>query len=106
MCEQLGRLSGANDCGPFFITGLFSLLGALVGMPTQKIVDELPLSGAVTRALVAGEGELGAALQCTRAYERAAWNHVAFGNLPAHLIRAAYVDALFWAEQARTLIAK
>ena len=106
MCEQLGRLAGAQDCGPFFITGLFSLLGALVGMPTQKIVEELPLSTAITRALVAGEGTLGEALQCTRAYERAAWNHVAFGALPPHLIRAAYVDALFWAEQARALIAK
>ena len=50
MCEQLGRLAGAQDCGPFFITGLFSLLGALVGMPTQKIVEELPLSVAVSRA--------------------------------------------------------
>ena len=104
MCEQLGRLSGARDCGPFFITGLFSLLGALVGMPTQKIVEELPLSAAVTRALVAGEGVLGEALQCARAYERAAWNHVAFKSQPPHLIRAAYVDALFWAEQARSLI--
>ena len=106
MCEQLGRLGGARDCGPFFITGLFSLLGALVGMPTQKIVEELPLSAAVSRALVAGEGSLGEALQCTRAYERAAWNHVAYASLPPHLIRAAYVDALFWAEQARALIAK
>jgi c-di-GMP phosphodiesterase len=106
MCEQLGRLAGAQDCGPFFITGLFSLLGALVGMPTQKIVEELPLSAAIARALVAGEGALGEALQCTRAYERAAWNHVAFGTLPPHLIRAAYVDALFWAEQARALIVK
>jgi len=106
MCEQLGRLSGAKDCGPFFITGLFSLLGALVGMPTQKIVEELPLSTPVTRALVAGEGTLGEALQCTRAYERAAWNHVVYGALPANLIRAAYVDALFWAEQARALILK
>jgi EAL and modified HD-GYP domain-containing signal transduction protein len=104
MCEQLGRLSGAQDCGPFFITGLFSLLGALVGMPTQKIVEELPLSAAVTRALVAGEGVLGEALQCARAYERAAWNHVAFQSQPPHLIRAAYVDALFWAEQASSLI--
>jgi EAL and modified HD-GYP domain-containing signal transduction protein len=106
MCEQLGRLGGAKDCGPFFITGLFSLLGALVGMPTQKIVEELPLSAAVARALVAGEGALGEALQCTRAYERAAWNHVVYGALPPHLIRAAYVDALFWAEQARALISK
>ena len=104
MCEQLGRLGGAKDCGPFFITGLFSLLGALVGMPTQKVVEELPLSTAVSRALVAGEGTLGEALQCARAYERAAWNHVAFGSLPPHLIRAAYLDALFWAEQARAMI--
>jgi c-di-GMP phosphodiesterase len=106
MCEQLGRLAGASDCGPYFITGLFSLLGALVGMPTQKIVEELPLSSSVSRALVAGEGPLGEALQCTRAYERAAWNHVAYGSLPPHLIRAAYLDALFWAEQARALITK
>ena len=106
MCEQLGRLGGAKDCGPFFITGLFSLLGALVGMPTQKIIEELPLSAVVSRALVAGEGPLGEALQCTRAYERAAWNHVAYGGLPPNLIRAAYVDALFWAEQARALISK
>jgi c-di-GMP phosphodiesterase len=106
MCEQLGRLSGARDCGPFFITGLFSLLGALLGMPTQKVVEELPLSASVTRALVAGEGILGEALQCARAYERAAWNHVVFQSQPPHLIRAAYVDALFWAEQARSLITK
>lgn len=106
MCEQLGRLGGANDTGPFFITGLFSLLNAMVGMPTQKIVEELPLSPAVARALVAGEGDLGTALKCTRAYERAAWDHVSYRDLPAALIRAAYLDALFWAEQARSLIAK
>lgn len=106
MCEQLGQLGGAKDTGPYFITGLFSLLNAMVGMPTQKIVEELPLSPAISRALVAGEGDLGKALKCTRAYERAAWDHVAYGNLPPALIRAAYVDALFWAEQARSLLAK
>jgi EAL and modified HD-GYP domain-containing signal transduction protein len=106
MCEQLGRLGGAKDTGPYFITGLFSLLNAMVGMPTQKIVEELPLSPAVSRALVAGEGDLGKALKCTRAYERAAWDHVTYRDLPPALIRAAYVDALFWAEQARSLLAK
>jgi EAL and modified HD-GYP domain-containing signal transduction protein len=106
MCEQLGRLGGAKDTGPYFITGLFSLLNAMVGMPTQKIIEELPLSPAISRALVAGEGDLGKALKCTRAYERAAWDHVTYGNLPPALIRAAYVDALFWAEQARSLLAK
>jgi len=106
MCEQLGQLGGAKDTGAFFITGLFSLLNAMTGMPTQKIVEELPLSPAVCRALVAGEGDLGKALKCTRAYERAAWDHVTYGNLSPALIRAAYVDALFWAEQARAMLAK
>jgi c-di-GMP phosphodiesterase len=105
LCEQLGKMGGAQDAGPFFMTGLFSLLNALVGIPTEKIVEELPLAPAIGRALVAGEGDLGAALQCTRAYERAAWTHVIYRDIAPHLIRAAYVDAVFWAEQARALIA-
>jgi EAL and modified HD-GYP domain-containing signal transduction protein len=105
MCEQLGKLGGARDAGPFFITGLFSLLNALLGIPTRKVVEELPLTPAVARALVAGEGQLGAALQCTRAYERGVWDHAVYADLAPHLIRAAYVDALFWAEQARALLA-
>ncbi|HEY6482002.1 MAG TPA: HDOD domain-containing protein [Steroidobacteraceae bacterium] len=106
MCEQLGRLGGATDTGPFFITGLFSLLNALVGMPIEKIVEELPLAPAIARALVGGEGDLGEALQCTRAYERAAWDQAVYRQLAPSLIRAAYVDALFWAERARLLISK
>jgi c-di-GMP phosphodiesterase len=104
MCEQLGKLGGARDAGPFFITGLFSLLNALLGLPTRKVVEDLPLAPAIVNALVAGEGPLGAALQCTRAYERGVWDHAVYADLAPHLIRAAYVDALFWAEQSRTLL--
>ena len=104
MCEQLGKLAGARDAGPFFITGLFSLLNALLGLPTRKVVEELPLTPAVAQALVAGEGPLGAALQCTRAYERGVWDRAVYSDLAPHLIRAAYVDALFWAEQSRVLL--
>ena len=104
MCEQLGKLGGARDAGPFFITGLFSLLNALLGLPTKKVVEDLPLAPAIVSALVAGEGPLGAALQCTRAYERGVWDHAVYADLAPHLIRAAYVDSLFWAEQSRTLL--
>ncbi|MBV9911042.1 MAG: HDOD domain-containing protein [Sinobacteraceae bacterium] len=106
MCEQLGKLGGASDTGAFFITGLFSLLNALTGMPIQQVVEELPLTAAIARALTANEGDLGKALQCTRAYERAAWDQVKYNDLPPALIRAAYMDAVFWAEQARALLDK
>jgi EAL and modified HD-GYP domain-containing signal transduction protein len=103
MCEQLGKLTGAKEVGPYFITGLFSMLNVLTGQKMQDIVKELPLSPAIAQALLGEAGELGAALKCARAYERAAWQHASFADLPPQLIRAAYVDAVFWAEEARNL---
>jgi len=104
MCEQLGRLIGTADSGPFFITGLFSMLNVLTGVPIQQLVDDLPLAPAIVKALVAEEGELGSALHCVRAYERGRWREVDFCGLPQNVIRAAYVDAVFWAEETRALI--
>jgi EAL and modified HD-GYP domain-containing signal transduction protein len=104
MCEQLGRLGGARDAGAYFITGLFSMLDVITGLPMIELVTELPLTTPVERALLAGEGSLGEALACVCAYERGAWHLVGFGTLTVELIRAAYVDAVFWAEEARSLI--
>jgi c-di-GMP phosphodiesterase len=103
MCEQLARLAGAKDTGPYFITGLFSLLEVLTGIPAPDLFDQLPLADAVERALVSQEGDMGAALKCARAYERASWRRVTYGGLSPELIRAAYVDAVFWAERAQAL---
>jgi c-di-GMP phosphodiesterase len=104
MCEQLGRLIGAADTGPFFISGLFSMLNVLTGVPIKQLVDELPLAPSIVGALVGEEGELGAALHCVRAYERGRWRDVNFCGLPPNVIRAAYVDSVFWAEETRKLI--
>jgi c-di-GMP phosphodiesterase len=106
MCEQLGRVAGEKNPGPYFITGLFSMLDVITGMPIAELVEELPLTAPVEQALLTGDGELGAALACARAYERGAWHLVAFGSLAPNLIRAAYVDAVFWAEEARSLISQ
>ncbi len=51
--------------------------------------------------LLAQEGDLGAALKCARAYERASWERANYGALAPALVRAAYVDAVFWAEKAQ-----
>jgi c-di-GMP phosphodiesterase len=100
MCERLARLAGQTPAAPYFITGLFSMLDVLMGMPMAKIVDELPLAPAVESALVSGEGDAGAALACARAYESATWIHARYRDIAPHLIRAAYLDAVYGAEQA------
>jgi len=104
MCEQLGKLIGAPDSGPFFITGLFSMLNVLTGVPIRQLVDDLPLAPEIVGALTAEEGSLGAALHCVRAYERGRWKEVNFCGLPQNVIRAAYVDAVFWSEETRAMI--
>lgn len=105
MCEQLARLAGVADTGPYFITGLFSLLDVLTGISMAELLDQLPLAEGVERALLAQEGDLGTALRCARAYERASWGRVSYGGLAPELIRAAYVDAVFWAEQTQAITA-
>ncbi len=105
MCEQLAKLAGVKDTGPYFITGLFSLLDVLTGVPLKELMGELPLTAAVERALLSEEGPIGAALACARAYERGTWEKVKFDKLDMTIIRAAYVDAVFWAEEARGMVA-
>ncbi|MGH8149784.1 MAG: EAL and HDOD domain-containing protein [Steroidobacteraceae bacterium] len=106
MCEQLARLAGVKDTGPYFLAGLFSLLDVLTGTPISELLDELPLTPAVGQALVSQEGDVGVALKCARAYERASWGRVSYNGLAPALIRAAYVDAVFWAEQTQALTGK
>jgi EAL and modified HD-GYP domain-containing signal transduction protein len=104
MCEQLAALRGINNRASFFVTGLFSMLDALTGIPMGELIPELPLAVPVTRALIAEEGDLGAALRSARAYERGSWTQIPYGGLAPEVISAAYVEAVSWAEAARAVI--
>jgi EAL and modified HD-GYP domain-containing signal transduction protein len=105
MCEQLAKLAGIKETGPFFITGLFSLLDVLTGIPIAELLGDLPLSKPIERGLVAEEGVIGSALSCVKAYERGAWSSINFEGLDSGLIRAAYVEAVFWADESRGMVA-
>jgi len=104
MCELLAHHAGINDSGPYFVTGLFSVLDALVAQPLAEALSELPLAAPITQALLQGEGDLGAALACARNYELGDWSNVQFGGLDTQQIRSAYMQALRWAEESRTLM--
>jgi c-di-GMP-related signal transduction protein len=80
------------------------MLDALTGIPMGELIPELPLAVPVTRALIAEEGDLGAALRSARAYERGSWTQIPYGGLAPEVISAAYVEAVSWAEAARALI--
>jgi EAL and modified HD-GYP domain-containing signal transduction protein len=57
LCKRDGGDRDAQDLA--FMTGAFSLLDRLLGMPMAEILAELPLPGHVAAALLAREGVLG-----------------------------------------------
>jgi hypothetical protein len=72
MLELLSRNRGADRQGQdqAFITGMFSLLGVLFGMPLAEVLEPLSMSTSVHGALLEHEGELGAMLRLCQACEQ------------------------------------
>lgn len=103
MCELMARSIGAEDAGPFFVTGLFSLLDVLLGQPLEQILATLPLSDPVRQALLTRSGELGRVLDWVIRYEEAAWEELARCGVARHELCRAYLDAVQWAETGLSL---
>ncbi|PCJ35573.1 MAG: hypothetical protein COA75_10485 [Cellvibrionales bacterium] len=60
MCESLALdLGKKSDRGTYFMMGLFSHLDALLGVPLDEALAELPIGDDVKQALLEGTGELG-----------------------------------------------
>lgn len=79
LMEALCQHSGGNkdEQNAAFMTGLFSLLDALFGMPMAQILKPLNLEEAVIAALLVRSGKLGKMLDLT---ERAASDHGPLSN--------------------------
>ena len=96
MCDRLGRAIGAPDSEVYFTAGLFSVLDALMDVSLSEVLVRLPISDALSGAILRHEGRPGQALRCTLAYEQGEWSDVAFAGLDAARIREAYTRALQW----------
>jgi EAL and modified HD-GYP domain-containing signal transduction protein len=96
MCELLG--SGREDVGgdQLFTVGLLSVADALLDVPLETIVDELPLADEVSAALLRRDGPAGSILNAVVSYEQGEFDAA---SLQSHSrgIATSYRDALGWA---------
>jgi EAL and modified HD-GYP domain-containing signal transduction protein len=96
MCELLGsdREDVAGD--QLFTVGLLSVADALLEVPLETIVEELPLADEVGAALLHRDGPAGAILDAVVSYERGEFDAA---SLQSHTrgIATSYRDALGWA---------
>ena len=81
LMELLARATGLDKHNQeqAFMTGMFSLLGVLFGSPLSDVLAPLAIGDAVQRALLEGQGELGALLATVCAAERCEGAAVAAG---------------------------
>lgn len=86
-----------------FMTGMFSMLEALFGVPLSEIIGPLNLSEDVVRSLTTGEGNLGGLLAVVKASETAPGPALAAALEAAAITHevwaAALVDAVRWTVQ-------
>jgi EAL and modified HD-GYP domain-containing signal transduction protein len=100
MCETLAARIAPEDVATCFTIGMFSVADALLGMPMEDVLRELPFSDEVQAALLRREGSKGRLLAAVLAYERGE-----FPELPEILgdgaaVAGAYRDAVEWADGA------
>lgn len=103
---RLTELLGSKKLKPqekegLFITGIFSLLDALLNMPMETALESLKLSTPVQAALLHREGIyapfLDLAIACEEAEEQVISTYAATSGISAEDINVAHLEALIWA---------
>ena len=96
MCELLGADLGDVAGDQLFTVGLLSVADALLEVPLETIVEELPLADEVSAALLRRDGPAGAILKAVVSYEQGDFDAA---SLQSHApgIASSYRDALGWA---------
>ncbi len=86
-----------------YMTGMFSLMDALLGMPMTEIVDSLNLGKEIRTALLSGEGLLGEMLDLCKRLEAADFDganrFASQASIPIEAIMAAQNEAIAWASK-------
>ena len=104
MCELLGADLGDVGGDQLFTVGLLSIADALLEVPLETIVEELPLAAEVRAALLKRDGPAGAILKAVVRYEQGDFD-VATLQSHAPRIASSYRDALGWAVETMATLA-
>lgn len=105
-CEALARQAGLSkeECDPF-LTGMFSLLDAILQKPLPEILDELNVGQHIRNALIGPANQndpLSLALRIVKSYERADFEAAGAAaqslGLPTEALNTCYLESLHWVE--------
>ncbi len=102
LCENLGKEAIGKNGSELFTLGLFSFIDAILDDEMGNIMEDLPLSENIKKALTGGGGELADYLALVSCYETGDWEKVAILaakiGLNEEKTPELYMDAVAWAD--------
>lgn len=102
-CELLGAEAQEHTSpSEMFTLGMFSLIDAVIDQPMDKILQELPLSIQIKRALIDLKGRLAGYIELVRSYETGQWGRVSrlaqALEIDDKIIPPLYLQACQWSD--------
>ncbi|MBD3609748.1 MAG: HDOD domain-containing protein, partial [Gammaproteobacteria bacterium] len=98
-CEELAKKRKQDNVQPFFLTGLLSTLEALLDMPMDEVLKELPISDEIKQGIIDLKGEHGQILKLVLAYENNDNAVLAKVSGGMTVLREIYLEATAWADE-------
>lgn len=107
-CENLAKLDNGYDSSMAFLTGMLSLIDAILDQDIKTIMEQLPLSAEIKEALVNKKGKLATFLKLAIAYERGEWEQESMLKSSLQLsetqVPTIYANAINWAHDQISFI--
>jgi EAL and modified HD-GYP domain-containing signal transduction protein len=100
-CELLAERMKRPNTELYYITGLFSLLDAVMDVPKEDILRHLNLDDRINEALLHSSGPIGEVLRAAIAFERAEPGEIQGCKFEQGVPASAYVESIRWATDVR-----
>ena len=107
-CELIAKKVAKHQSGEAFLTGLFSLLDAILDEPMSLLVEKLPFQDDIKAALLEEKNTLYYILKVVKAYETGSWwaleQAVIFLNIQSDILPELYQKSVDWADSYKNNI--
>ncbi|MBH0032550.1 HDOD domain-containing protein [Pseudoalteromonas sp. SWYJZ98] len=107
-CELVAKKVNKSHSGEAFLTGLFSLLDAILDQPMSLLVEKLPFPDEIKTALLGNKNTLYYILNVVKAYESGSWwaleQAVLLLNIDSAILPPLYQQSVDWADSYKNNI--
>ena len=107
-CELVAKKVNKSQSGEAFLTGLFSLLDAILDQPMSLLVEKLPFPDEIKTALLGDKNTLYYILNVVKAYETGSWwaleQAVLLLNIDSAILPPLYQQSVDWADSYKNNI--